>query len=349
VQRIRRPLAVATGAMLLVLALGGFRYTGFGDAAGKAAASRATTWLKTQQKADGSFEVANFPGFETSDAILAIAENAQQSATWNKLQARAAVNATKKGSNSVLHAIDDFVDSAPLNAGQAAKIVVLVAGPLGINPKKFNPDGDASANLRTTIDNGRQANGSYGAFNATLYAAIAKRVLGGVPANTLAYIRAAQMTNGGWNFAGDPTGAAADADIDTTGLAIQALVAARVSKTDPDLRQALGFLARRHQASGAFQSFGADDPNSTAVAIFGITAAGYDPASSCWRDTAAPALTGTPYKTPTSWLRLDQQANGRILSPNDGFGINTFATTQAIEALRRTWIPVKALGKQQCS
>ena len=44
-------------------------------------------------------------------------------------------------------------------------------------------------NLRAIIDAGHQPNGSYGAFNATLYAAIAKRVLGGVPADTLAYIR----------------------------------------------------------------------------------------------------------------------------------------------------------------
>ena len=37
------------------------------------------------------------------------------------------------------------------------------------------------------------------------------------------------------------------------------------------------------------------------------------------------------------------------MSPNDRFGVNTFATSQSIQALRRGWLPVKSLGKQQCS
>lgn len=340
-----RKLAIAAGAVLLVPAVTAFRYSGFNDTAARQTANRATTWLKTQQLADGSFEVAGFPGFETPDAILAIAENAQQQAAWNGRQARAAVNATKRGNNSAMHAIDDLADAGP-NAGQAAKIVVLVTKPLSLNPKKFDPDGDGAANLRAIIDAGRQPNGSYGAFNATLYAAIAKRILGKVPPETIAYIRNSQEAGGGWNFAGDRTGNFAD--VDTTGLAIQALVAARVSKTDVDLRQGLAFLARAHQSSGAWQSFGSDDPNSTSVATLAVTAAGFDPTVRCWRDTVAPALASHGYASPTAWLRSRELANGRILSPSDGFGINTFPTTQTIEALRRGWIPVKPLGKQHC-
>jgi hypothetical protein len=342
--KIRR-IAVAAGALLLVPALGAFRYPGFNDTTGRQTAAKATTWLKTQQLADGSFEVAGFPGFETPDAILAIAENAQQQAAWNGQQARAAVNATKRGNNSAMRAIDDLADAGP-NAGQAAKIVVLVTKPLSLNPKKFDPDGDGAANLRAIIDAGKQPNGSYGAFNATLYAAIAKRILGKVPPETIAYIRTSQEAGGGWNYAGDRTGNFAD--VDTTGLAIQALVASRVKKTDVDLRQGLAYLAHSHRTSGAWQSFGSDDPNSTSVATLAVTAAGFDPTARCWRDTVVPTLKGTGYTSPTAWLRTRQQANGRILSPNDGFGINTFPTTQTVEALRRGWIPVKPLGKQKC-
>ena len=241
-----RRLAVAAGTVVLVLALSGFRYTGFGDNGAKAKAQTATTWLKSQQLADGSFEVAGFAGFETPDAVLAIAENAQTSATWSRSEALNAVLATKRGSNTALHAIDDLADSK-IDAGQAAKIVELVARPLGLSVTKFNPDKDHAVNLEAIIDAGHKSDGSYGAFNATLFAAIAKRKFGGVPADTLAFIRAAQESGGGWNFAGDPTGVAAAADTDTTALAIEALVAAGVKRSDPDLQQGLTFLAQNHR------------------------------------------------------------------------------------------------------
>lgn len=343
--RLRR-IAVAAGALLLIPALGGFRYTGFGDTAGRQTAARATSWLRTQQLTDGTFEVAGFPGFETPDAILAIAENAQLQPKWSKQQAQQAVALARRAGNSALHSLDDLAD-AGFNAGQAAKIVVLVTKPLGLNPKKFDPDSDGAANLRATIDAGKQPGGAYGAFNATLYAAIAKRILGGVPADTLAYIRSAQEAGGGWNFSGDPS--SNSADIDTTSLAIQALVSARVPKTDVDLRQGLAYLARQHRPTGAWQSFGSDDPNSTSVAMFAVTAAGFDPTVSCWRDAVVPALRGSGYASPSTWLRGQQDASGRILSPSDDFGVNTFPTSQTIQALRRGWIPVKPLGKQRCT
>jgi hypothetical protein len=330
-----------------VLALSGFRYSGFGDNGAKNKAAAATTWLKSRQLADGSFETAGFPGFETPDAVLAIAENAQTSATWNRSEALDAVLATKKGGHGALHAIDDLADSG-INAGQAAKLVELVARPLGLSITKFNPDKDHSVNLEAIIDAGHKPDGSYGALDATLYAAMAKRKLGGVPADTLAFIRAAQEAGGGWNFAGDPTGQAAPADIDTTALAIQALVSAGVRRTSPDLQKAITFLANDLGSDGAWQSFGADDPNSTAFAIIAISSAGFDPAASCWRDTAAPALHGTPYTSPVKWLKSDESSSGRFKSPNDQFGVNTFATSQSIEALRREWLPIDVLSPASC-
>ena len=50
---------------------------------------------------------------------------------------------------------------------------MLVAEPLGLGVKTFNPQSDATQrNLISTVDAGAQPNGSYGAFNATLYAAL---------------------------------------------------------------------------------------------------------------------------------------------------------------------------------
>jgi hypothetical protein len=169
---------------------------------------------------------------------------------------------------------------------------------------------------------------------------------GSVPANTVAYIRAAQQANGGWNYAGDPTGT--ELDIDTTGLAIEALVAARVAPTDGDLRSGLALLAAEQRSNGAWRAFGSDDPNSTSVATVAVTASGFDPTKPCWRDVVDPGLAGTPYVSPIVWVRSRQQPDGHIASPNDAFGVNTFASSQAIQALRRGWIPVKPLARQTC-
>ena len=53
------------------------------DPASQATADAAVAWLKTQQQSDGGFELAMFPGFETRDASLAIAEDAQTGTTWS--------------------------------------------------------------------------------------------------------------------------------------------------------------------------------------------------------------------------------------------------------------------------
>src|SRR5204862_8275650 len=121
-RRHRRSRAVI-GAVCAVLLLGGFRFSGFNDPQARAAAAAATTWLDGQQQTDGSLEGAGFPGFETPDAVLAIAENAQTTKKWDTAEALAAVQAVKRSGHSGPHALDDLAD-AGLTAGQAAKIVV---------------------------------------------------------------------------------------------------------------------------------------------------------------------------------------------------------------------------------
>lgn len=334
----------------VVLVTSGFRWIGDSDPVSVSAVANATTWLRSQQLDDGSFETAGFPGFETPDAILAIAERAQTKKGWNQKAALQAVQATVTNGHSPLHAIDDLVD-AGVNAGQAAKIVVLVTKPLGLSANKFDPDHDGAVDLKRTILTGQQPDGSFGSagtLNATLYAAIALRKLGRpVPPATVAFIRAARESGGGWNYAGDATGDYADAD--TTSLAVQALVVAGAGAGDNDVRAGLAWLARGYSpTTGAWQSFGADDANSTAVALLAITAAGFNPNSSCWRDTVEPSLTGQPYASPTGWLRSQQQSDGRIASANDAYGINTFATSQTIQALRRGWLPISPASKRTC-
>jgi hypothetical protein len=354
VNRRTKRFGAAIGVVVLAVVLSACRYTGFNDGAARFQGAAAVGWLVKQQQAGGGFETAGFAGFETPDAILAIAENAQQQAGWNASQALAAVQAVKKNGNSPLHNIDDLVDGS-ISAGQAAKIIVLVAKPLGLSVTSFNPDGDGAKNLIATVNAGAQPNGSYGSFNDTLYAAMAKKLVNGsVPANTVALIRGAQQLFGGWDFSGNPN--AGSVDVDTTGVALVALAAAGVPGNDPDLRQGLRFLANVQHANGSFPDFNGDDnPNSTASALFGIVAAGFDPTSSCWRNLVEPNLLGHPYGSPVAWLRTQQVTNpnaadvGRIKSPFDAPGsINTFATSQTVQAFRYAWMPPSPLTNQSC-
>ena len=106
-RRHRRSRALV-GALTAVLFLGAFRYSGFNDTQARAAAATTTNWIEAQQQPDGGFEVAGFPGFETPDAVLAIAENAQTTKKWSPATALAAVEAVKKKGHSGLHALDNL-------------------------------------------------------------------------------------------------------------------------------------------------------------------------------------------------------------------------------------------------
>lgn len=343
--RLRHRAVLA--ALVVALVATGCKWTGWSNTAAKTASHTARTWLVTQQQTDGGFEVSGFAGFETPDAILALAEDAQQQEAWNPDQARAAVAAVTRNGKSALDAVDDFADGT-LTAGQAAKLVVLVAKPLGYDPKAFDPQGDGARNLVAVVDAGRTADGGYGQFNATLYAAIAKKLVDDpVGGTTVTAVKAGQQASGGWGYTGDA--GATDADVDTTSLAIQALVAAGVGATDTTLAKGVRYLVQQQQTDGAWQSFGSDDPNSTSTALFAITAIGENPGQSCWRDRADATRTGTPYTSPVSWLRHQVGTDGHVVSPNDAFPpVNTFATTQSIEALRRGWLPAAYLPKRTC-
>jgi hypothetical protein len=327
------------------------------DPASRTTADAAVSWIEAQQLPDGGFELASFPGFETRDAALAIAEEAQTTSTWSTSEALAAVGAVKyQGVGPTpLNALDDFAATIS-GAGAAAKTIVLSAAPLGLDPAAFDPAGNGNpVNLVGFLDNGCGANtATFGpAFTDTLYGILAKKVVCGTPPTAaLATVRGAQQANGGWNFLGDSTGT--DVDLDSTALAVEALVAGGADATDPAVHAALRMFADNQQASGAWQSFGADDPNSTSLGILGITAAGYDVDSPCWRDAVDPTRVGTPYASPAAWVRSQQLTTppsdaGRIASPNDAFPpVNTFATSQSVEGLLQSWLPIVRSAAQTC-
>jgi hypothetical protein len=308
---------------------------------------KAERWLGDQQQADGGFELAGFPGFETPDAVLAIASAGANLETpvWSASAALAAVSTANAEGKNALDALDDLVDGEadPTSNGagaRAAKLISLVVAPLGLDAADFDPSDDSAepVDLRARMDVHRNGDGSYDfgpLFNGLLYSAIALDLLGeDVPQALIDQILAAQRDDGSWDFTGTTTGGGDD--IDTTAIALLALRGAGLTVADSPVADAVAFLAARQQPSGAWQAFGSDDPNSTAVASIALSALQIDLATAAWRtDAGAPARPS--YTSPSAWLLSQQQADGRIASPNDSWGITTFATSQATQALGQQW------------
>ncbi len=310
----------------------------------ESSAQSAAAWLRLQQLPDGGFEMADFPGFETPDAILALAEAAQTTSTWSTAEARAGVESASNCGLTALDWIDDFAE-AGLEAGDAARMVIFVGAPLGLSSTAFDPGNDGNPiNLKEIMASAKDG-GSYGTFGGTLWVATALRLLGDpVARETDTFIRAGQHTDGSWDYTGDLS-TETPSDINTTALAMIALVAAGAGRDDAALRNALGYLASQQQSDGGFrEAINGDEvtnPNATALAILAITAAGWDPDDDLWR---AAGLTGyapvvnAAYVSLRDALRASQTGDGNYASPYDIYGLNTFATTGGIHGMLANWI-----------
>lgn len=311
-----------------------------------AVVTKAKTWLATQQQADGGFEVAGTPGFETPDAVLALATSAQTGTAWDAAAALAAVQGqNSSGGKDALDYLDDLVDNeadptSNAAAARAAKIIVLVADPLGIPATDFDPSNDSASpvDLLARVTAHEEGDGSYdlGAlFNGVLYTSLALRSQGqSVPQGLVDQILAGQRADGSWDYSGTPNAEFGGNDVDTTALTLLALDAGGVDIGEEQVDDAVAWLASVQQPSGAWQAFGADDPNSTSMAVIALSHAHIDVTTPAWRATYGSPVSGT-YTSPYTKLRSMAAADGHIASPNDGWGVNTFATTQSIQALSR--------------
>ena len=342
--------ACAASAVVVVPASPG----GASDPVVGVAADRAADWLESEQQPDGGFELAGFPGFETSDAVLAIALAAQTGPVWDAAAARAAVEALTyggPGGPTPIDALDDWVTGG-INAGEAAKLILLVIEPLDLDPADFGPSGTDVFSIlypSGTCAGGPDLSGTF--FYEKLSLGLATDLLcGAVDPAVVTLVRAAQRADGAWNNIGDPSVTTDLGDeVDVTSIATQVLIASGAPWDDPAVLRALGYLVTRQDPSGAFRSYGAADPNATAMAMLAITAAGFDPTTSCWRDTAVPARSGTAYGDPLAWSLAQQQPDGRVVSPNDTYGVNSFPTSQSVQGWMRTWVPIaRVTGAPDC-
>jgi hypothetical protein len=306
-------------------------------------ADDAVAWIETQQEVDGGFEVANFAGFETSDAIYAIAAAGQASTTWNEEDALAAVTAvTTEGGKDPLDAVDDWVDTVQggtdvaAKAQQAAKVIVLVAHPLGLDETDFDPSGDTEApvDLLAALEAGA-GTGNYSAltFGGRAYAAWALGALGEtVPQALLDGLVAGQQANGSFDFTGDPGGSGYDNDL--TAQVILGLVVGGVDPTSTPIDKAVTALGLQQRWNGEWSGVGDDgSPNSTGLVMLAAAALGSDPEDACWRNRGDIRLSGVPYGSPAEAMEARQASDGHIVGPYDGFGLNTSGTSQAVQGL----------------
>ncbi len=117
-------------------------------------------------------------------------------------------------------------------------------------------------------------------ISTTAWAVMALAVLGSHPQEVeqaANWLKGAQADDGGFSFQ-----SGAIEDVDDTGAAIQALLAAGVAKDDPAIRAAVAFLKEHQNQDGGFVSWVTDTKStaeSTAWALQALNAVGEDPAN----------------------------------------------------------------------
>lgn len=145
----RRPSRVIVGATLastvgLASVVPGAAGADNARLSGVAGRDSAVSYLVGTQRADGGFDISDFPGFETPDVILGLAAHSLVGQPWNPTSASAAVAAVKKDGKSPFDSIDALVDGATEPQGQAAgaqaaKLLALVVAPTGQSATDFDP------------------------------------------------------------------------------------------------------------------------------------------------------------------------------------------------------------------
>jgi prenyltransferase beta subunit len=284
------------------------------------AGARAANWLATKQEADGGYGSGFSKGSDlgaTADAVVALAAAKKPLSTVKS-----------KTGKTPLDYLEAQVRSGKLNAGQYTKIALAVEA-AGLNPAQFGGK-DLLAQIKAGYN---EKTGVIGAnvfihSSALLALATAKATL---PAKAVSALEGLQSPTGGWAFMGS-----GDPDVDTTALAVQALIAAGRPANSGAAGKGLGYLHSLQNTDGGFpyqspSAYGTEtNANSTGLAAQAIIASGDQPES--WAASKG---------NPLSALITLQQPSGALSYQGSMPGDNVMATIGAIQALYR----VNAAGK----
>lgn len=274
-------LALAAGlALLPAFAFAALPAT---DAVVKGAA-----FIKTVQRPDGSY--AESPG-QSIDAIIAV---------------RAAGYDPRLDLENGKSPVDWLVAAAPaISSPASAAKAALGAKALGLDPKNVGGTNlIAIAQAGYDAESGAYASNAFSQSIAILGLACTGNAVGAKAADNL---KAAAVSGGGWGFGGA-------ADPDTTAIAIQALLAAGVPKTDEKIAAGLAWL-RANQGSDGGWGFdpSASNTSSTAFAIQALLALGENPESATYTKNGV---------TPVQYLLGQQLPDGSFTGYDPAFAAN---------------------------
>ncbi|MDX1658336.1 MAG: hypothetical protein R3343_05910 [Nitriliruptorales bacterium] len=198
-------------------------------------------------------------------------------------------------------------DYLPTGNAAIAKtlLAVLVAG--------GDPTDFAGTDLEADLRDGKDDTGAFDAtaFNQSLAILALAATGNGIPADAVSSLQGLACDDGGYGF--DCSGGS---DVDSTAMAVQALLAA-----DADASAAVQWLADAQEDNGSFLAFGSPSPNSTGLAAMALRAAGRTAAADAAADWMATQQAG-----------CDEENAGSIASPFDGQASLEFATLQGLLA-----------------
>jgi hypothetical protein len=286
-------------------------------------ASAGLQWLKPLQNSDGSYGGSGGNAGATIDTLLANRALGGDAAAWKSAAGSSLIDALRTRARAY----------AAQGASAAGKLT------LGLAAADEDPHTFAGLNLvismTATFD---PASGAYGSTNwDQAFAMLGMRAAGeAVPPAAASLLKARANADGGWAFV-----APGASDVDSTGLVLQALIAAGVPPSDTAIVNGLAYLDTAQNDDGGFPNTPALDnsdtsnADSTAFAIQGIVASGADPLAARWRPIAT---------NPISYLLGLQQPDGAFTF---GGQPSQLATQQAIPALAGR--PFPYLGRAAAS
>lgn len=279
----------------------------------------ALNYLRDEQTDDG-----DIGGFGTSAwvtmAVVAAGENPHE---W------------KVGSNP------SIVDYLAANAGDATSVTDYARMILAIVAADEDPTNFGGRDfinlLKGQCNSGQIGNASL--LNDDFWGVMAFVSAGESPsseivANSVAFIRDNQNSDGGWSW-----GVGGDSDVDDAAAAIMALIAAEENQRSTVIQNALAYIKSMQMNNGGFESWGATNADTDSWAIDAIVAAGQDPTSADWTRNG---------NTPVDDLLSFQQDDGSFYWQSGTPGMSVPKTTaSAIQALLAKPYPVKVLEPEE--
>jgi len=276
-------------------------------------ADRALTWVGTQQNANGSWNgwAGPDPGV-TCDAVLAYAAAGYDPA---EVHLPGGVSAMEYLSATTASFVTKTADSA-------GKLALAVEA-AGNDAHHFGGVDIVDVLLTTWYSPTR---GCFGDPNNSWHQAFAIMGLAAagetVPVSVTDRLKAMQAPDGSW------VDAWGFSKSDSTGLVLQALIAAGVPSSDTAVVSGTAFLRGAQNTEGSWDFFGQPNANTTAYVIQGLLAAGEDLTAPAWQKNG---------RTPFDALAALQKADG----PFAMAGVdNVLATLQAVPALLRAYYPL---------